>query len=54
MLLYGIQFEGNSMRGQSGVEVEPFEMLEMGQNIDKLSDADIKAGVDFVKIKLEV
>ena len=49
MLLYGTQFEGQSMRGQIGVEVEPFEMLEMVQNIDKLSEKDIKDGVDFVK-----
>ena len=49
MLLYGTQFEGNSMRGKIGVEVEPFEMLEMVQNLEKLSDEDIKAGVNFVK-----
>ena len=49
MLLYGTQFEGQSMRGQIGVEVEPFEMLEMVQNIDKLSEKDIKDGIDFVK-----
>ena len=49
MLLYGTQFEGQSMRGQIGVEVEPFEMLEMVQNIEKLSEKDIKDGVDFVK-----
>lgn len=49
MLLYGTQFEGQSMRGQIGVEVEPFEMLEMIQNIDKLSEKDIKDGVNFVK-----
>lgn len=49
MLLYGTQFEGQSMRGQIGVEVEPFEMLEMVQNIDKLSEKDIKDGVNFVK-----
>lgn len=49
MLLYGTQYEGNSMRGQIGVEVEPFEMLEMVQNIDKVSEEDIKDGVSFVK-----
>ena len=49
MLLYGTQFEGNSMKGKIGVEVEPFEMLEMVQNLEKLSDDDIKAGVGFVK-----
>lgn len=49
MLLFGTQYEGNSMRGKIGVEVEPFEMLEMVQNIDKLSKADIADGVKFVK-----
>ncbi len=49
MLLYGTQFEGNSMRGKLGVEVEPFEMLEMVQNIDKLDKKDIDDGVKFVK-----
>ena len=49
MLLYGTQFEGNSMRGQIGVEVEPFEMLEMVQNLEKLDPEKIAQGVDFVK-----
>ena len=49
MLLYGTQFEGNSMRGQIGVEVEPFEMLEMVQNLDKLDPAKVAEGVKFVK-----
>ena len=49
MLLYGTQFEGNSMRGELGVEVEPFEMLEMVQNLEKLNEQDIADGVKFVK-----
>jgi len=49
MLLYGTQYEGNSMRGQIGVEVEPFEMLEMVQNLDKLDADEVAAGVKFVK-----
>lgn len=49
MLLYGTQYEGNSMRGQIGVEVEPFEMLEMVRNIQELNEADIRAGVAYVK-----
>lgn len=49
MLLYGTQFEGNSMRGKIGVEVEPFEMLEMVQNIEKLDPAKVAEGVKFVK-----
>ncbi len=49
MLLYGTQFEGNSMRGQIGVEVEPFEMLEMVQNLEKLDAKEVADGVAFVK-----
>ena len=49
MLLYGTQFEGNSMRGQIGVEVEPFEMLEMVQGLDKLDPAEVEEGVRFVR-----
>lgn len=49
MLLYGTQFEGNSMRGQLGVEVEPYEMLEMVQTIETLDPAEVKKGVQYVK-----
>ena len=49
MLLYGTQYEGNSMRGQLGVEVEPFEMLEMVQNLETLDAEAIADGVRFVK-----
>ncbi len=49
MLLYGTQYEGNSLRGQIGVEVEPFEMLEMVQNIECLENQAIQNGVDFIK-----
>ncbi len=49
MLLYGTQYEGNTMRGQIGVEVEPYEMLEMVRAIDTLDAAQIAEGVAFVK-----
>ena len=49
MLLYGTQFEGNSMRGQIGVEVEPYEMLEMVRALDTLKAEDIAEGIRFVK-----
>lgn len=49
MLLYGTQYEGNSMRGQLGVEVEPFEMLEMIQNMEQLEQAEIEKGISYVK-----
>lgn len=49
MLLYGTQFEGNSLRADIGVEVEPFEILEMVQNIDKLSEKDIECSTKYIK-----
>ena len=49
MLLYGTQFEGNTMRGKIGVEVEPYEMLEMVRAIDTLDKDAIAEGVNFVK-----
>ena len=49
MLLYGTQFEGNSMRSHIGVEVETYEMLEMVRTIDTLETADIAEGVRFVR-----
>jgi L-arabinose isomerase len=49
MLLYGTQCEGNSMRGKIGVEVEPYEMLEMVRAIDTLEAEAIAEGVNFVK-----
>ncbi|MBR4863429.1 MAG: hypothetical protein IKU07_02535 [Oscillospiraceae bacterium] len=49
MLLYGTQFEGNSMRGQIGVEVEPYEMLEMVRALDTLTPEAVAEGVAFVK-----
>ena len=49
MLLYGTQFEGNSMRGKLGVEVEPFEMLEMVRNLETLDEAKVAEGVRYVK-----
>lgn len=49
MLLYGTQFEGVSLRGQIGVEVEPFEMLEMVQGTEALTEQEIEAGIRFVR-----
>jgi len=49
MLLYGTQYEGNSMRGQMGVEVEPYEMLEMVRAIDTLDAESVAEGIAYVK-----
>ena len=48
MLLYGTQFEGNSLRARLGVEVEPFEMLEMVQNLEKLSPEKVAEWKSYV------
>jgi len=50
MLLYGTQFEGNSMRGKLGVEVEPFEMLEVSRIADTLTKEEIDAVIHQVRI----
>ena len=49
MLLYGTQFEGNSMRGQLGVEVEPFEMLEVVQAQAALDPKEVANTIAFVR-----
>lgn len=49
MLLYGTQFEGNSLRSRLGVEVEPFEMLEMVQRADALDPAVVAEKVRYMK-----
>ncbi|MCI8418609.1 MAG: hypothetical protein HFI33_14130 [Lachnospiraceae bacterium] len=49
MLLYGTQYEGNSLRADLGVEVEPFEMLEMVQNTEKLSKEKVAEWTRYVQ-----
>ena len=49
MLLYGTQYEGNSMRGQIGVEVEPFEMLEIVREADKISRDAVDEQIAWVR-----
>ena len=49
MFLYGTQFEGNSMRSQIGVEVEPYEMLEMVQTSDTVDAARLAEGVAYIR-----
>lgn len=49
MLLYGTQFEGNSMRGQLGVEIEPFEMLEIVQLQAALDPNEVADAIAFVR-----
>lgn len=50
MRLYGTQHDGVSLRGRLGVEVEPFEMLEIAQAMDKLDPAAVAAlGAEVTK-----
>ena len=43
MGLYGTQHDGVSLRGTIGVEVEPFEMLEMVQTMGRLDPQEVAA-----------
>lgn len=49
MALYGTGFDAPSLRGRIGVEVEPFEMLEMAQLAEGIADSDIQEIVCSVK-----
>jgi L-arabinose isomerase len=49
MLLYGTQYEGYSLRGQLGVEVEPFEMLEMVRDAEGADANEVKSVVAFMR-----
>lgn len=49
MNLYGTQFDGTSLRGKIGVEIEIFEMLEMVQRAEKVSEEAVCSIVEKVK-----
>lgn len=49
MLLYGTQFEGFSLRRDIGIEVEPYEMLEMVRALDTLDPQVVQEEVDYIK-----
>lgn len=49
MLLYGTMFDGLRLRSQIGVEVEPFELLEMEQKVHMLAKEEIERGITFVR-----
>ena len=46
MNLYGTQVDGPSLKREIGPEIETFEMLEIEQRYQKLSDADIQEVID--------
>ena len=49
MLLYGTQYEVNSLRRQIGPQVEVFEMLEMVQNLDSISEKEVSEYKEYIK-----
>ena len=49
IVIAGAVIGGISMRGQIGVEVEPFEMLEMVQLSQKLDEEKVADGVQYVR-----
>ena len=49
MLLYGTMFDGLSLCRELGVEVEPFEMLEIYQKVQTLEKKEIDKGVRYVR-----
>lgn len=51
MNLYGTSGDTLSLRGQIGVEVEHFEMLEIVQGIEKLKSKDVQKVIDEIKEK---
>ncbi len=46
MNLYGTLYDGLSLKQTTGVEIETFEMLEMQQRYEKITDAEKKAVVE--------
>ena len=48
MLLYGTQYEGFSLRRDLGVEVEPYEMLEMVRALDSLDETIVQEEIDYI------
>jgi len=49
MLLYGTCPDPTSIRSRFGVEIEPFEMLEMVQGVEKVESAKVAEVLAFVK-----
>ncbi len=46
MNLYGTLYDGSSLKRVVGTEIETFEMLEMKQRFDKITDAEKRAVID--------
>ena len=46
MNLYGTLYDGMSLKKTTGIEIETFEMLEIRQRYEKLSEAEKRAVVD--------
>lgn len=48
MRLYGTMFDGVSLKAKTGVEVEFFEMLEVVQRMEDVTDGEVKSVVEKV------
>ena len=53
MLLYGTMFDGMSLRRVVGTEIEPFELLEVVQEAEKIPDETVAEAVSFVRATFE-
>ena len=53
MLLYGTMFDGMSLRRVVGTEIEPFELLEVVQEAEKIPDETVAEAVSFVRAAFE-
>ncbi len=51
MNLYGTLYDGGSLKRQIGPEIETFEMLEIQQRFEKITDAEKQAVIDNVMSK---
>ncbi len=49
MRLYGTLYDGVSLKGRIGPEIEHFELLELAQHIDKLSEADLTGPISYIR-----
>jgi hypothetical protein len=49
MLLYGTMADGVTLKSKFGIEMEPFESLEISIEAEKVSPDEIKKGVEFVR-----
>ena len=49
MLLYGTNADPGMVRSRFGIEIEPFEMLEMVQGVEKVSNESVADALSYIK-----